>query len=217
VFIWNVTYYPSRLGVIRSELGRNIADLQSKPSNCLPGSTTLLISSPGSFSRFLLWAFLYPTPQGALTQLWAGTSPDTADLNGAVGTYYLPTSDEAHTVCCSILVHGRGFSSLATTIHSLGENSGFGSKSRLRISDYPQTRSSPNLTVSNFTSASCYLYFDKNHQREWLFRKRDHRNKYVKMDVSSPNPASMYLDVHPLLHRSKTGARAGQTWRAQIS
>jgi len=50
-------------GIIRSELGRNYANLES------------------GFSKLLL-RFLYPTPQGALTQLWAGTSPETANLNG---------------------------------------------------------------------------------------------------------------------------------------
>jgi len=123
--------------MIRSELARNLVDLQSKPSNYLPGSTTLLTSSPASFSKFVLWAVMYPAPQGALTQLWAGTSPDTANLNGAVRTYPLPMPDEAHTVRCSILAHGRGSSSLAATTQSLGESSGFGSKSRLRISNHP--------------------------------------------------------------------------------
>jgi len=51
-------------GVIRSELGRNYANLESW------------------FSQFLMRVLLYPTPQGALTQLWAGTSPETVNLNG---------------------------------------------------------------------------------------------------------------------------------------
>ncbi|KAG8916336.1 hypothetical protein FRC03_001026 [Tulasnella sp. 419] len=32
--------------------------------------------------RILDYTFLYPTPMGALTQLWAGVSPETKDLNG---------------------------------------------------------------------------------------------------------------------------------------
>lgn len=130
-----MTYCPPWLGVIRSDLARNITNLQSKPSRCLPGSTTSLTGFPGWFSKFLLWAFMYPTPQGAITQLWAGTSPDTANLNGAVSTYSLPVPNGAHTVRCSILAHGRGLASLAATTQSLGENSGFGSKSRWQISD----------------------------------------------------------------------------------
>jgi len=51
-------------GFIRSELGRNVANLESR------------------FSKFLMRALMYPAPQGALTQLWAGTSPETADLGG---------------------------------------------------------------------------------------------------------------------------------------
>jgi len=82
--------------MIRSELGRNVADLESERYNFFPDSTTLLTGSLGLFSRFMLGILMYPTAQGALTQLWAGTSPDTADLNGAVGMSSLPAPGEAH-------------------------------------------------------------------------------------------------------------------------
>ena len=36
------------------------------------------------FGQFILRTFLYPNSQGALTPLWAGTSPETANLNGEV-------------------------------------------------------------------------------------------------------------------------------------
>ncbi|KAF9780976.1 NAD(P)-binding protein [Thelephora terrestris] len=51
-------------GVIRSELARTVADLE------------------GPRLQFFARLVLYPTSQGALTQLWAGTSPEGADLNG---------------------------------------------------------------------------------------------------------------------------------------
>jgi len=51
-------------GLIVSELGRNFADLAR------------------SYNQLLMRIILYPTPQGALTPLWAGTSPEAADLNG---------------------------------------------------------------------------------------------------------------------------------------
>ena len=100
---------PLRIGVIRSELARNFADLDSKPRSSFPGSTTGLTGSLGSFSKFLLRAFMYPTPQGALTQLWAGTSPDTANLNGAVriSFFYLrPT----RLIPCAVVSRSMGAS-----------------------------------------------------------------------------------------------------------
>ncbi|KAF9783764.1 hypothetical protein BJ322DRAFT_1007799 [Thelephora terrestris] len=51
-------------GFIKSELGRNFADLES------------------SFIQFVMDVVLFPASQGALTQLWAGTSPEAADLSG---------------------------------------------------------------------------------------------------------------------------------------
>ena len=57
-----------------------------------------MTGSIDSFNQFVLGVLMYPTPQGALTQLWAGTSPDTADLNGAVSTpHYLPQRGS----CCA--------------------------------------------------------------------------------------------------------------------
>ena len=82
--------------MIVSEMGRNLTNLQSGPSGRFPDSTTLLTNSLGSSSKFLMHIFAYPTPQGALTPLWAGTSPDTADLNGAVSVSFLPVPGETH-------------------------------------------------------------------------------------------------------------------------
>lgn len=33
---------------------------------------------------------MYPTPLGALTQLWAGTAPEAAECNGKVKDYTQP-------------------------------------------------------------------------------------------------------------------------------
>lgn len=51
-------------GIINSDLARTFVDLES------------------SFTQLLMRLITYPTPHGALTQLWAGTSPEAASLNG---------------------------------------------------------------------------------------------------------------------------------------
>ncbi|KAL5478707.1 RDH1_1 [Sanghuangporus weigelae] len=48
-------------GIIKSELGRHIS----------------------SFQKRIMDLMLFPTPMGAITQLYAGTAPEAADLNGA--------------------------------------------------------------------------------------------------------------------------------------
>ena len=80
--------------------------------------------------KFVMRVLFYPTPRGALTQLWAGTSPDTANFNGKVSTSPSPGVSEAHVVRCSISSPGRELVNLAATIPNLGESSGLGSKSR---------------------------------------------------------------------------------------
>lgn len=77
---------------------------------------------------------MYPAPQGALTQLWAGTSPDTADLNGKVSASSSRTTNDVYGVRCSILSHGRGLANLGATIQNLGKSFGLGLKSRSRMS-----------------------------------------------------------------------------------
>ena len=85
---------------------------------------------------------LYPTPRGALTQLWAGTSPETASLNGKASTSSSPANNETYVVRCSISSHGRGLVNLAATTQGLGESCGLGSRNRLRMSDHPPPMSS---------------------------------------------------------------------------
>ena len=104
----------------------------------------MLLTGPlDSFNKFLMRMVLYPISQGALTQLWAGTSPETANLNGKVRTSYSPTANETQIVCCSTSSHGHGLASLAATTQSLGESFGLGWKSRLRISDFSLVSSIP--------------------------------------------------------------------------
>jgi len=57
------------------------------------GSLTGLL---GPFIKFLMRVLLHPTPQGALTQLWAGTSPESANLNGEVKLSSSPTAIETY-------------------------------------------------------------------------------------------------------------------------
>ena len=77
---------------------RDVIDSESEPSGCFPDLTALLTDLLGSSGKFVMRTLMYPTSQGALTQLWAGTSPDTADLNGAVSTPSSPALSEAHAV-----------------------------------------------------------------------------------------------------------------------
>ena len=106
------------IGMIRSELMRDVIDSESEPSGRFPDLTTLLTDLLGSSGKFVMRTLMYPASQGALTQLWAGTSPDTADLNGAVSTPSSPALSEAHAVRCSISSHGRGLASPAATTQS---------------------------------------------------------------------------------------------------
>ena len=121
--------------MIKSEIGRNVGDIESEPSSQFPGSARLLTGLIGPLNKFILRVLMYPTSQGALTQLWAGTSPDAADLNGAVSISSLPVHNETYSVRYSMSSHGGGLAGLAATTQNLGESSGFGSRSRLRMSD----------------------------------------------------------------------------------
>ena len=97
----------------------------------------------------------YPTPQGALTQLWAGTPPDTADFNGKVSASPSTGVNEAHVVHRSISSPGRELVDLAATTPNLGESFGLGSKNRLPISDlryFPCPAGSKLPAVSFFLS-----------------------------------------------------------------
>jgi len=74
--------------MIRTELIRDVVNLESEPSGCFPDLTALLTGLLGLPGKFMTRRLMYPASQGALTQLWAGTSPDTVDLNGAVRTSF---------------------------------------------------------------------------------------------------------------------------------
>jgi hypothetical protein len=116
----------------------------------------LLTGSLGSFMKFVMRVLFYPTPQGALTQLWAGTSPDTANFNGKVSASPSPGVNEAHVMRCSISSLGRELVNLAATTQNLGESFGLGSKNRLPISDlrYFPCLARSGVSVVFFSAAS---------------------------------------------------------------
>ena len=124
--------------MISSDLARNLVNLESKPSSRSPDPMTPLIGSLGSFTRFILSMVMYPVEQGALTQLWAGTSPETANLNGKVSALSLSVTCGAHAVRRSISSHGHGSVNLVAMTQNLGGSFGLGSKNRLRMSDHPR-------------------------------------------------------------------------------
>ena len=140
---------------------------------------TSLTGLLGSFTKFLMRVLLYPTPQGALTQLWAGTSPDSASLNGEVSTSSSPTTNETHVVRRSILSRGRGLANLAATTQTLGESFGLGSKSRLRI--YRKSLTivlvDPDVFYTLLPVASYFCPGKRKRQREWSSPKRNRCNK----------------------------------------
>lgn len=131
------TYYlPLRIGVISSDLARNLVNLESKHSSCAPHPTAPLTGLLGSFTRFLLNMVMYSVEQGALTQLWAGTSAETANLNGEVSASSLSVACGAHAIHRSTSSRGRGSENLVVTTQSSGGSFGLGSKNRLRRSDH---------------------------------------------------------------------------------
>ncbi|TFY63928.1 hypothetical protein EVG20_g6134 [Dentipellis fragilis] len=69
--------------VFARELGRRYGDQGIISTAVNPGNIrSELQRHLNPVARFVARLFLYPTPYGALNQLWAGTSPETADFNG---------------------------------------------------------------------------------------------------------------------------------------
>jgi len=78
-------YAQSKIGivVIAREIARRYADQGIVSSSCNPGNLkTELQRHVNSVQAVVLNLILYPAHMGALTQLYAGTSPETADANG---------------------------------------------------------------------------------------------------------------------------------------
>ncbi|PCH33230.1 NAD(P)-binding protein [Wolfiporia cocos MD-104 SS10] len=81
----NVLYAQSKHGnvVVAREFAKRYADKGIVSTSLNPGNirSELQRYAPRTL-RSLMNVMLYPTPQGALTQLWAGTMPETLDYNG---------------------------------------------------------------------------------------------------------------------------------------
>ena len=123
------------------------------------------------FDQLILCTFLYLNPQGALTPLWAGTSLETANLNGEINpSGHFSTTNETHPVGCSISSHVPGLASPAATTQSLGENFGLGSKSGWRMTNH-------------FRSLLCYMHAHSN-PKSLLFLKWRSLQKEVYRDTS---------------------------------
>ncbi|PPQ73153.1 hypothetical protein CVT26_014819 [Gymnopilus dilepis] len=78
-------YSQSKLGnvLIANELARRYADQGIVSTSLNPGNIKSdLQRHMSSVEHFIVDRMLYPTPYGALTQLWAGTSPQGVELNG---------------------------------------------------------------------------------------------------------------------------------------
>ncbi|KAA1473087.1 NAD-P-binding protein [Dentipellis sp. KUC8613] len=77
-------YYQSKFAnvVVAREFARRYGDkIVSTSTN--PGNIqSELQRYLTGFRKLLIDRILYPTPMGAITQLWAGTAPETADYNG---------------------------------------------------------------------------------------------------------------------------------------
>jgi retinol dehydrogenase 12 len=69
-----------------NELARRYSNQGIVSTSLNPGnlSTDLQRTLPKFFKAFLDAFVLYPSEMGALTQLWAGTSPEGAEMNGKV-------------------------------------------------------------------------------------------------------------------------------------
>jgi len=97
-------YNDSKFGdlVFARELARRHGDVLVSTA-CNPGTLkTDLSRNSTKVEAFMLSLLQYPAPMGAITQLWAGTSPEGADLNGKylipwarVGTPNPATQDAA--------------------------------------------------------------------------------------------------------------------------
>ncbi|TFY74669.1 hypothetical protein EWM64_g9343 [Hericium alpestre] len=69
--------------VFARELGRRYGDRGIVSTSVNPGNiVSELQRHMNPVLRWIAHKFIYPTPYGALNQLWAGTSPETADFNG---------------------------------------------------------------------------------------------------------------------------------------
>ncbi|KAG8942570.1 hypothetical protein FRC03_003035 [Tulasnella sp. 419] len=69
--------------LFNNELARRYADQGIVANAVNPGNLkTELQRHASSVGRSVMSTILYPAPMGALTQLWAGVSPETRDLNG---------------------------------------------------------------------------------------------------------------------------------------
>jgi len=78
-------YSQSKFGnvVVARELAKRYADQGIVSTSCNPGNIkTDLQRYLSPIARTVLNSILYPAPYGALTQLWAGTMPETLDYNG---------------------------------------------------------------------------------------------------------------------------------------
>jgi len=87
-------YIQSKFGnvVWAQELARRYADSGIVTTSCNPGNLKSDLQRHMScVQKSLVNFMLYPAPFGALTQLWAGTSPEGADFNGK---YLIPWARE---------------------------------------------------------------------------------------------------------------------------
>ncbi|KAF9479836.1 NAD(P)-binding protein [Pholiota conissans] len=78
-------YFQSKLGnvLFANELAKRYGDQGIVSTSLNPGNIrTDLQRNAGKFLMFFLELTLWDAPYGALTQLWAGTSPEGANLNG---------------------------------------------------------------------------------------------------------------------------------------
>ncbi|EIN12451.1 NAD(P)-binding protein [Punctularia strigosozonata HHB-11173 SS5] len=98
-------YAQSKFGniVFANELQKRYGDQGIVSTSVNPGNLkTNIARYNGPIFSALIQPFLYPAPYGALTQLWAGTSPEGLELGGKylmpwarVGVPYAPTNDPA--------------------------------------------------------------------------------------------------------------------------
>jgi len=78
-------YSQSKFGniVVSREFAQRYGDQGIVFTSLNPGNIiTTLQRYASPFKRFFMHAMSYPAPLGALTQLWAGTMPETENLNG---------------------------------------------------------------------------------------------------------------------------------------
>ncbi|KAH8114422.1 NAD-binding protein [Phellopilus nigrolimitatus] len=92
---YRILYYQSKFAnaVFSRELARRYGDQGIVAIACNPGNLrTNLMQHANSLDKFLIdKLLLYDVSYGALTQLWAGTSPEAKDHNGA---FFIPWAGE---------------------------------------------------------------------------------------------------------------------------